>query len=242
MANDDMKVIAAIARKGGAGKTTLIRAMISVVLADGHSCLALDADPQEALWRWSSRVDDSSGGLVIKRVESTAQLSTEIEAAYENSSADFVFIDTQGAGGEWIDEVAVQCDHIVTPLMISTTDVETALQTAAWYEDLQGRTSDPHLLPTHRMILSRVPARLTKGQREVAAMALETLPLLETAMLDRNQFHDMDTHGLLHVLAERMRRNPITVVRKNARLYEDALAEVRDILTEILGGSYGATA
>ena len=242
MPNDDMKVIGAIARKGGAGKTTLIRALISAVVADGHSCLALDADPQGALSRWDGRITGDRGRLIIKRVESTAELSAEIEAAYENGTADFVFIDTQGVGGEWIDEVAVQCDHVVTPLMLTFTDVDTALQTAAWYEDLKERASDPHLLPSHRMILARVPPRLTKGQREIATMAVERLPLLETALLERNQFQDMDTHGLLHELAAQMRAHKITVVRKNARLYEDALDEVRDILDEILGGTYGAAA
>ena len=242
MPNDDMKVISAIARKGGAGKTTLIRAMISVVIADGHSCLALDADPQAALSRWDSRITGDRDRLVIKRVESTAELSTEIEAAYENGTADFVFIDTPGAGGDWIDEVAVQCDHIVTPVMPSFTDVDTALQTAAWYDDLKDRTADPHLLPSYRAILTKVPARLTRGQREVAAVAFDKLPLLETALLDRNQFGDMDGHGLLHELAATMRSHPIVVVRKNARLYEDAIAEVRDILNEILGGSYATPA
>ncbi|MEP4845481.1 ParA family protein, partial [Roseibium sp.] len=53
MPNDDLKVIAIITRKGGAGKTTLTRALISAAMAQGKRCLVFDADPQQALARWA---------------------------------------------------------------------------------------------------------------------------------------------------------------------------------------------
>ena len=52
MPNEQLKVIAIMTRKGGAGKTALARALMSAIIADGKRCIAIDADPQQALFRW----------------------------------------------------------------------------------------------------------------------------------------------------------------------------------------------
>jgi len=44
MPNDNLVVIAAMARKGGSGKTTLSRALISAAVAAGRRVLLIDTD------------------------------------------------------------------------------------------------------------------------------------------------------------------------------------------------------
>ena len=46
MANDNMVVVAAVARKGGSGKSTLVKALASATLAAGRTALLIDTDPQ----------------------------------------------------------------------------------------------------------------------------------------------------------------------------------------------------
>ena len=62
MPNDNLVVIAAMARKGGSGKTTLSRALISAAVAAGRRVLLIDTDSTGVLGAWHERAE--AGGLV----------------------------------------------------------------------------------------------------------------------------------------------------------------------------------
>ena len=239
MPNEDMIVIGAIARKGGAGKTTVLKALISACIAAEKRCLALDTDPQRALFDWAEHLNESGAGhplLVVKHIERTDQVEQEINAAYEGDLADFVFIDTPGEGGDWADEVAIQCDHIVTPIMLSDTDMRIGQQTLDWFERLKSRADDPILLPKHHAVLNRVRLKTTKGDDELLVRATSLFPVINTLILDRNQYVEMDRHGLLHDLARQKSQDKNALVRVHAKHFYEALEEAKDVLNEILAG------
>ncbi len=235
MPNEHMKVIAVMTRKGGAGKTTLLRALISAILRGGGTCLALDADPQQALLRWSTRLIDPPSGLKVAAISHTVQLGQEIDAAYDAGGRDFVLIDTQGAGGAWADEIAVQCDFIVMPVMLSPTDYEIAMDTHNWYRGLHRRAADPAALPAFKVVISRFPNKLTLEQKRVVRDIAGDLPLIDTMFLERNQHANADRDGLLHQIAEIKRSDPNPLFRHHAGYFDDAVQEARDILRDILG-------
>ena len=62
-----MIVITALSRKGGSGKTTLMRALADAAVSNGHETLAIDADPQKALFRWHQDLGRETPGLTVKK-------------------------------------------------------------------------------------------------------------------------------------------------------------------------------
>ena len=77
MANDDMVVVAAVARKGGSGKSSLIKTLASAALAARKTALLIDTDAQGDLTRWYARAakeGNAPKGTELATVTSTRQL------------------------------------------------------------------------------------------------------------------------------------------------------------------------
>ena len=241
MPNEQLKVIAIMTRKGGAGKTALARALMSVIIADGKRCIAIDADPQQALFRWwdsvttvNPDVASTAPGLRVMGIESPSELESIIDEAYENDTADFVIIDTMGAGGQWADELAVHSDNIVLPMMLSDTDMRIATDTYNWYQGLFERAEDPSVLPKLTVVLSRVDKNPSNAMRAMAREANAKFPVIEELFMDRKQHADVDREGLFHQISKWRTENPNPLMRTHARLYDEALDEAREILSLVL--------
>ena len=239
MPNEMMRVIAAMARKGGSGKTTLTRALISAAVAGGRRVAIIDADSTGVLGSWHHRAEARGYGSPLLRlveVQSVAAIEREIDQLYEADLADFVFIDTAGVGADWSDSVAVLADHIVTPVMLSTTDFKVGIQTADWFARLRTRVDDPSALPQHHVVLNMVPAKPTKADAELIAQAVNCFPVVETVMMHRNAFKEMDRLGLLHAIALARQNDPNPLMKPHARPLVEALEEATDILNTIISG------
>ena len=114
MPNDNLVVIAAMARKGGSGKTTLSRALISAAVAAKRRALLIDTDSTRVLGTWHKRADANGLGSSLLRsatAESVTAVDRTIGQVYEEDLADFIFIDTAGVGAEWSDGIAVLADQ-----------------------------------------------------------------------------------------------------------------------------------
>ena len=241
MPNEQLKVIAIMTRKGGAGKTALARALMSAIIADGKRCIAIDADPQQALFRWwesvtteNPEVASTAPGLRVMGIENPPELETIIDDAYENNTADFVIIDTMGAGGQWADELSVHSDHIVLPMMLSDTDMRIATDTYNWYQGLFERAEDPSVLPKLTVVLSRVDKNPSNAMRAMAREANAKFPVIEELFMDRKQHADVDREGLFHQISKWRTEDPNPLMRTHARLYDEALDEAREILSLVL--------
>lgn len=241
MPNEQLKVIAIMTRKGGAGKTALARALMSAIIADGKRCIAIDADPQQALFRWwesvtteNPDVASTAPGLQVLGIESPADLEAIIDNAYENDTSDFVIIDTMGAGGQWADELAVHSDHIILPMMLSDTDMRIATDTYNWYQGLFERAEDPSVLPKLTVVLSRVDKNPSNAMRAMAREANAKFPVIEELFMDRKQHADVDREGLFHQISKWRTEDPNPLMRTHARLYDEALGEAREILSLVL--------
>ena len=239
MPNDSLRVIAAMARKGGSGKTTLSRALISAAIAAGRRVTLMDTDGTDALGAWYERAEGagySSPLLSRTRALSIVAIEQEIDRVYAEDLADLIFIDTAGVGADWSDSVAVLADHIVTPVMLSTTDLKVGIQTADWFAHLRTRVDDPSALPQHHVVLNMVPAKPTKADAELIAQAVNCFPVVETVMMHRNAFKEMDRLGLLHAIALARQNDPNPLMKPHARPLVEALEEATDILNTIISG------
>ena len=237
MPNDNLVVIAAMARKGGSGKTTLSRALISAAVAAGRRVLLIDTDSTGVLGTWHKRAEAAGLGSPLLRsatVESVGAVDSRIEQVYDADSADFVFIDTAGVGAEWSDSVAVLADHLVTPVMLSTSDFDVGEQTAAWFEKLKTRVDDPAALPHHHVVLNMVESKTTKADAALIERAIQRFPVIETVMMRRNAYRDMDERGLLHAIAQERQNDPNPLMKPHVRPVLEALEEAMDILNAII--------
>lgn len=239
MASDSLRVIATMARKGGSGKTTLSRALVSAAAAAGRRVTLIDSDSTGAFASWYKRAVASGYGsplLTLVRAESVETIGRAIDHAYEHNLADLIFVDTAGVGAEWSDGVAVLADHLVTPVMLSTTDLDVGEQTATWFENLRNRVDDPSALPRHHVVLNMVYPRPTKADAELIARAVSRFPVIETVMMRRKAYKDMDQLGLLHAIALERQNDPNPLMKPHVRPIVEALEEAVDILNDILAG------
>lgn len=241
MANESMRVVALMGRKGGSGKSAMVKALASAALAGGKSVLLVDTDPQGDLTLWFEDLQARAAvpaGASFVGVASTADLETRIHEAYERGDTDFVFIDTAGAGGSWSDEIAVMADHLVTPVVCSESDFKICAQTVAWFQRLHERVERPEDLPPHRVVLTKVPASAKTSRLQMKLMndAMTRFPMINTVIQERSAYLEMDAHGFLGALAESYRAKPDALQRSHARRFEDAIVESTEVLNDILRG------
>lgn len=238
-------VISAMNRKGGAGKSTLLRAMISALIWNKKTVLAIDTDPTRALMSWHERAvekKNSSPLLTVTETIDVGELGAMIDGAFETESADFVLIDTPGAGGSWADAIAAQSDLIVTPVILARTDLQKSLETFFWYQRLSDRTPNPELLPPLVSVITRYSAKTTKGKESLSKTQQELLdevaPIIKPipyAMRERPVYQDMDNEGLLGARANELRDDENPLVRSQAGRYLTALNEAVTITNALLG-------
>lgn len=237
MPNDNLVVIATMARKGGSGKTTLCRALVSAAVAAGRRVLAIDTDSTGVLSTWHKRAEETGLGSPLLRSEAVgtvAAVEHRIEQIYAADEADFIFIDTAGVGAEWSDGIAVLADHIVTPVMLSASDLDVGGQTADWFEKLRSRVDDRASLPRHHIVLNMVDPKTTRADAALIEAAIARFPVVETVMMRRNVYKEMDQKGLLHAIALQKQADPNPLMRPHVRHVVEALEESTDILNNIL--------
>lgn len=237
-------VISAVSRKGGAGKTTLVRALASALTYNGKKVLLIDFDPNRALAEWVERAVEnkiSSPLLCIAETTKTQELVDTIDQAFVENSHDYILVDTPGIGGGWADTIAMQSDLIVTPIILARTDFQRGLETISWYDRLHERASDKSLLPGHATIITRLSTKARNG--------VEYLPKTQElffnelkkrgrpvafALRERQAYQDMDNEGLLGPKAEQLRADKNPLVRAHANHIEAALHEAVVVTNALL--------
>ncbi|MDK3073912.1 hypothetical protein QO034_12390 [Sedimentitalea sp. JM2-8] len=106
-------------------------------------------------------------------------------------------------GAEWSDGIVVLADHIVTPVMLSTSDFDVGAQTSDLFEKLKSRVDDPSSLPRHHLVLNMVDPKTTRADAALMEEALTRFPMAETVMMRRNTYKEMDQKGLDWYRSER---------------------------------------
>lgn len=238
MTDTDMRVIAAVARKGGSGKSTLVKALASAVLASGKTALLIDTDPQGDLSEWFERAMRRAmvpPGATSAKASNAKDLDIVINDAYEAGTTDFVFIDTAGAAGHWADEIAMLSHFLVTPVVATETDFKVGTQTVDWFRHLHDRVERPEDLPPHRVVITNFPPKPSKLETNLLELALTQFPVINNIVQHRNAYTAMDSQGFLGEILKSYQNNPNALERARARNYKDALLEATDVLNDILG-------
>jgi chromosome partitioning protein len=85
-----MQIFSILARKGGVGKSLVVRSLAVQALLDGKKSAILDADPQETIVSWSRRREPSAPFVIGLGGRSMRDALGEVEGR----GGDIVFIDT----------------------------------------------------------------------------------------------------------------------------------------------------
>jgi chromosome partitioning protein len=85
-----MQIFSVLARKGGVGKSLVVRSLAVQALLDGKKSAILDADPQETIVSWSRRREPSAPFVIGLGSRSMRDALGEVEGR----GGDIVFIDT----------------------------------------------------------------------------------------------------------------------------------------------------
>jgi chromosome partitioning protein len=238
MGNDGMRVIAAVARKGGSGKSTLVKALASAVLAGGKTALLVDTDPQGDLAGWFERAKRKGmvpEGAALTRASNPKELEAVITTTYDEGTADFLFIDTAGTAGPWADEIAIMSDVLVTPVVATYTDFTVGTQTMKWFRGLRDRVESPDDLPPHRVVISNFPAKPSRVEQDLLVSAKANFPVINNIVQHRNAYVMMDAQGFLGELLKAYQSKANALERSQARRFQEAILEATDVLNDLLG-------
>lgn len=238
-------VISAMSRKGGAGKTTLLRALASALVLNGKRVRLVDLDPNRALAAWvelATERGNSSPLLTVSETLLTAELDAIIDDVFDKESADYILMDTPGTGGQWADMIAMQSDLIVTPIILTRSDIARGMETISWYKGLHERTRDPADLPSHATVITRLTTQTVSGadaltvtQKQLALELGQHTKPVDYPLRERRVYQDMDNEGLLNVVAQKLKADRNPLARGRARRYDDALHESVTLTNALLG-------
>jgi chromosome partitioning protein len=184
-----MKTLALLARKGGAGKTTLAIHLAVIAARAGKRVLLVDCDPQRsaAAW-WRSRPAD-----VPELVECDATKLAPVLAAAEEADVDLLVIDSRPSVEADTGAVAKLADLVLIPTRPSILDMRAIAETVR----VVANAKKPALI-----VLNATPAARAGGIEAAitaeARRALEAyaVPVASVAITNRADLAHALTGGL----------------------------------------------
>lgn len=150
-----MYIIAVIAEKGGAGKTTLSLDLAVTAVQKGHKVAILDVDPQATASKWTDRRTEQLPWVVPTHA---VRLSSAIDQA-KRQGVDFIMIDTPPHSSTDAAEAARRADIVVSPVEPHLFGLETISKLA----DLLRVAGDP---PSF-FVVNKAPTQGTEGAHAV---------------------------------------------------------------------------
>jgi len=115
-----MYVIAAVATKGGGGKSTLTSCLAVVAASEGKSKVGLlDLDPQHSLADWWQRRGEPDNPQLYKGIDS----ALDAIEVLKGQGLDYLFIDTGPGLLEALEQVIDGADLLIIPIKSSAFDI-----------------------------------------------------------------------------------------------------------------------
>ena len=244
-----MKVITLMNQKGGAGKSTVARALLSAADEAGIRSAFIDADQTGNLGSWA--IQAASNNLWSNRIEAfqsveADEVSDVIDELHSEGKVDLLILDTAGDASRDHDVFASVADLVLCPILLSRSDLLTARGTANYLYRMRGRVENTSLLPPFGVLLNRVGKNPTKGDLHLLEQVrehplvgkdsetpVEKLNLLNAVLSEREAYKTMDGKGLLGQIL-RQHNASAPRFRQNPKYLTDAMKEVEGLLTACL--------
>ena len=179
-----MDVIAIVAQKGGAGKTTLAVSLAVAAERSGSTVAIIDLDPQSSVSNWGDRREADSPVVVSAQ---PARLGYVLSAAKEQG-ADLLLIDTPPRAEQAAMAAARAADLILIPCRPSIYDLETVATTV---ELVRYAGNKPFAI-----VLTGVPTRGPKRKQATEVLKSADLPVCPMVFGYRAAFDHASSLGL----------------------------------------------
>lgn len=239
-------VIALMTAKGGSGKTTLARGLLSAADARGLRVAFVDTDKTTNTYAWAVHAaglglwNDAIEAYQITDAHEVEELVGEIR---DEAELDLVVVDTPGDASAVHEAMLGSADLILCPLTMTKGAVDTALRTACWHHRQMRKIADPLDIARFAAVINGVVARPARPYaeqiRRVRSELLvgddldsptARLPVLDTVVRWRTAYGEMEAKGLLdRVIAAKSPAERLNIPHLTA-----AQAEMHALLDECL--------
>lgn len=182
-----MSVLTVASSKGGPGKTTVCQ-LLAGSLAGNLRLVMLDADPSQALLRWT-RAAYEDPPFEAEAEPDEARLAHLIAAKAD--SADLVIVDTAGFGNRAASVAMTSADAVIVPALSGEADVTEAEKTIRLIEALARAARRE--IPA-RVLLNRV-RKTTLARHAAAELTAAGLPILGSSLSDLVAYGEMTYSG-----------------------------------------------
>ncbi len=150
-----MYIIAVVAEKGGAGKTTIALDLAVTATSKGHKVAVLDVDPQATASKWTDRRTGDDPWVVPTHA---VRIAATIEQA-KGQGVDFIVIDTPPHSSTEAAEAARRADIVVSPVEPHMFGLETVEKLT----DLLKIAGNPSAF----VVVNKAPTQGTEGANAV---------------------------------------------------------------------------
>jgi chromosome partitioning protein len=186
-----MPVIAVSSPKGGAGKTTTVTLLATVLAERGAPVTVIDADPNKNVVDWS-KLPGKPDNLTVVGEVSEETIVDRIEEESEKSS--FVIVDLEGTASLMVSYAISMADFVIIPLQGSQLDAKQAarqMKLIKAQERIAGRA-----IPFAVLFTRTNPAIMPKTQRFIEErFAEQKVPVFQTKLFDREAFRAIFSYG-----------------------------------------------
>lgn len=231
-------VIGLMSKKGGAGKSTIVKLLSSAVTYANHKCLVIDLDPNQDISTWwdvSKKNNLADDNLIVRTVSKDRDLFDLVEE-FDNKVR-FIIIDTKGEGVDFGVDLASVADALIIPCLNAKADGDRTQETVEWYTDLKARAEDPDDIPPLHVVMSRVnPKLLTHvkgtpkpdgvGVRELERHyeIIEKFDPLDVMVPEKQIYQEIEERGTLGKIIEDLRGKSDASSKMKLRHFEAAMA------------------
>ncbi len=181
-------IIAILNPKGGSGKTTISTNLVRGLGDHGHSVLLVDSDPQGSARDWHAASKNNRVDLVALDRPNSVRTLSSIAASYDHAVID---------GAAKLEDMIAACikvsDIVLIPVQPSPFDI---WATSDLVEVIQARREITDGVPHAAFVISRAVDGTRLGTEVRAALAEYDLPVLSTAIMQRQVYPRSAAQGL----------------------------------------------
>ena len=227
-----IRVIAVMNRKGGCGKSTLVRGLASAAIARGNRVTVFDTDSSQSIYGWmkvAKQLGNWNDRAEVIHTYDPAEITARLDAIYNEPEHDhLVLIDTFGGASEALDDVVLQSHLIVAPVRPGRGDYTETMETLIWHERLKGRVKNAQSVPEYRVVINAVSAEPSATERQAIEQIFGSMPVIEEPIMERKAYKQVDGEGLLGEIRNNTRKGIVQNHLTNALEEMDAVLKLLD--------------
>lgn len=226
-----IRIVLVVNRKGGAGKSTFVKALASAAADRGEAVTIFDTDTSQSNYKWMQRAQaaglwsDSVKVTVSGDVETIAEMIGQITEMPDQEH--LILIDTYGGAAPAYEHLIALADLALVPLSAAEDDFQETKATFEWTQRvaMKLRQNGEHAAKVY-VAMNKIqrPDMQTELECRVAEAAFHFFPMLPAFLAQRAAYKDMSAYGLLSQIAATKR------TRALAAHVNRALAEATDFL------------